>query len=71
MASTVGMAGLFALVGGALNEVVGRRPVIILSSFLFLLGAIVMACAQHKETLLIGRLIIGELKLSLVLTFSF
>ncbi|XP_063729082.1 proton myo-inositol cotransporter-like isoform X2 [Symsagittifera roscoffensis] len=53
------MAGLFALVGGALNEVVGRRPVIILSSFLFLLGAIVMACAQHKETLLIGRLIIG------------
>ena len=59
MASTVGMAGIFSLVGGVATEFLGRKPVILAASVVFGMGAVVMAAAVSKELLLVGRLIIG------------
>ena len=59
MASTVGVAGLFSLLGGALNELCGRKPVIMSSSLIFVVGAVVMAISPDKEVLLVGRIVVG------------
>ncbi|MBN3289350.1 MYCT protein, partial [Polypterus senegalus] len=59
VSSTVGSAALSALAGGVLNGLFGRRPCILLASFLFSLGAIVLMVAPNKEVLLVGRIIVG------------
>lgn len=59
VSSTVGAAALSALAGGVLNGVVGRRPCILLASLLFIAGAVVLAAAPDKETLLGGRVVVG------------
>ncbi|XP_075250865.1 proton myo-inositol cotransporter-like isoform X2 [Convolutriloba macropyga] len=59
VASTVGVAGLFSLLGGALNELCGRKPVIMSSSLIFVVGAVVMAISPDKEVLLVGRIVVG------------
>uniref|UniRef100_A0A8C4REI9 Proton myo-inositol cotransporter n=1 Tax=Erpetoichthys calabaricus TaxID=27687 RepID=A0A8C4REI9_ERPCA len=59
VSSTVGSAALSALAGGVLNGLFGRRPCILLASFLFSLGAIVLMAAPNKEVLLVGRIIVG------------
>ncbi|XP_033126179.1 proton myo-inositol cotransporter-like isoform X2 [Anneissia japonica] len=56
---TIGAAAISALIGGVLNDRFGRRPVIITSSIVFSCGSLVLGFAQDKQTLLIGRIIVG------------
>ncbi|CAB1347365.1 unnamed protein product, partial [Coregonus sp. 'balchen'] len=59
ISSTVAAAALSALAGGFLNGVFGRRVCILLASFIFTAGGIVLSAAPNKEVLLVGRLIVG------------
>lgn len=59
VSSTVGAAALSALCGGALNGWLGRRFCILTASFTFSAGGVVLSLAPDKETLLVGRLIVG------------
>lgn len=56
---TVGAAALFALIGGYLTNVFGRRPVIFLASFVFTLGSVLLGAAQNRAMLVVGRFIVG------------
>lgn len=61
--SVVSAAILGAIVGASLssfsNHIFGRKPVILLSSFLFTLGSLLMGVANTYEVLLCGRFIVG------------
>ncbi|KAJ4924686.1 hypothetical protein JOQ06_003638 [Pogonophryne albipinna] len=59
ISSTVAAAALSALLGGFLNGLFGRRVCILLASFFFAVGGIVLSTAPGKEVLLAGRLIVG------------
>ncbi|XP_040886288.1 proton myo-inositol cotransporter-like [Toxotes jaculatrix] len=59
ISSTVAAAALSALLGGFLNGLFGRRVCILLASFFFTVGGIVLSTAPSKEVLLTGRLIVG------------
>ncbi|KAL0968630.1 hypothetical protein UPYG_G00269370 [Umbra pygmaea] len=59
VSSTVGAAALSALAGGALNGVFGRRICILIASFIFTVGGVVLGVAPNKEVLLVGRIIVG------------
>lgn len=59
ISSTVAAAALSALLGGFLNGLFGRRVCILLASFFFTLGGIVLSTAPGKEALLAGRIIVG------------
>ncbi|XP_041935538.1 proton myo-inositol cotransporter [Alosa sapidissima] len=59
VSSAIAAAALSALAGGFLNGVLGRRLCILLASFIFSVGSVVMSAAPNKETLLVGRLIVG------------
>ncbi len=56
---TVGAAAVSSLVGGYLNGLYGRRICILLASFIFSAGGIIMSVAHNKEVLLCGRLTVG------------
>lgn len=56
---TVGAAAVAAIIGGVLSDVLGRKPVLIISSVIFTAGAVLMAAAPMKEVLLAGRVIVG------------
>jgi len=60
VSATILSACFNALLGGVLAERLGRRPTILLASFMFLLGSIVMCVAPGKEVLLLGRLVVGS-----------
>uniref|UniRef100_A0A8C7WV18 Major facilitator superfamily (MFS) profile domain-containing protein n=1 Tax=Oryzias sinensis TaxID=183150 RepID=A0A8C7WV18_9TELE len=59
ISSTVAAAALSALLGGFLNGLFGRRVCVLLASFCFTLGGIVLSAAPGKEALLAGRIIVG------------
>lgn len=59
ISSTVAAAALSALLGGFLNGLFGRRVCILLASFFFTVGGIVLSTAPGKEVLLAGRLVVG------------
>lgn len=59
ISSTVAAAALSALLGGFLNGLFGRRVCILLASFFFTVGGLVLSTAPGKEVLLAGRLIVG------------
>ncbi|XP_054911494.1 proton myo-inositol cotransporter-like [Poeciliopsis prolifica] len=59
ISSTVAAAALCALLGGFLNGLFGRRVCILLASFFFTVGGVVLSTAPGKEALLAGRLIVG------------
>ena len=56
---TIGFACLFALCGGVLNDRFGRKFTTILASFVFTIGAAVLAAAVNVEMLIGGRAILG------------
>ena len=56
---TVGAAAVAAIIGGVLSDVLGRKPVLIISSVVFTAGAVLMAAAPMKEVLLAGRVVVG------------
>ncbi|CAB1322772.1 unnamed protein product [Coregonus sp. 'balchen'] len=59
VSSTVGAAALSALAGGALNGLFGRRICILMASFIFTAGGVVLGAAPNKEVLLVGRITVG------------
>ncbi|XP_035383669.1 proton myo-inositol cotransporter isoform X2 [Electrophorus electricus] len=59
VSSAAAAAALSALAGGFLNGVFGRRVCVLLASFVFFVGGIVLSSAPNKEALLIGRILIG------------
>lgn len=59
VSATIGAAALFALIAGIITERFGRKVVIMIASFVFTGGAIMMALSNSKEILLIGRLVVG------------
>ena len=56
---TIAGAALAALAAGPLSDVFGRKPVLLLASFVFTVGAVVMSAAPSPLVLLIGRFIVG------------
>lgn len=56
---TIAFAALAALGAGFLCDFIGRRPVLILASVIFTLGAIIMAASVKAWMLLIGRAVVG------------
>ncbi|KAJ8300582.1 hypothetical protein KUTeg_022101 [Tegillarca granosa] len=59
VSATIAFAILFALIGGVLNEYLGRKITIIIAGFVFTAGAIVLGVAQNVIMLVIGRSILG------------
>ncbi|TRY58400.1 hypothetical protein DNTS_018485 [Danionella cerebrum] len=59
VSGTVAAAAGSALLGGPLNGLLGRRVCILTASFTFAVGGIVLGAAPNKETLLVGRLVVG------------
>lgn len=59
VSSTVGAAALSSLCGGALNGWLGRKVCILVASFIFSVGGVVLGLAPDKETLLVGRIVVG------------
>ncbi|XP_037623415.1 proton myo-inositol cotransporter-like isoform X2 [Sebastes umbrosus] len=59
VSSTVGAAALSALSGGFLNGWLGRRVCILLASFIFSVGGIILSLAPGKVVLLVGRITVG------------
>lgn len=59
VSSTVGAAALSALGGGYLNGWLGRRICILVASFIFSVGGIILSLAPDKVVLLVGRIIVG------------
>ena len=56
---TIAAAAIASLAGGFLNDILGRRRVIMLASAKFIAGAAILAAAPNQEVLLIGRFVIG------------
>src|SRR5258708_24201445 len=52
-------AAVAALGGGRLSDRLGRRTTLILTSLIFILGALICAFADSFQTLLVGRTIVG------------
>lgn len=50
---------MFSLIAGPLCHRLGRKPVILIASLLFTVGALVMGFAVDKYALVTGRLIVG------------
>lgn len=59
VSATIGTAILGALLGGFLNQWLGRKPMLVSCAAVFTTGAVVMGVAQSREVLLLGRLIVG------------
>ncbi|XP_072242521.1 proton myo-inositol cotransporter-like isoform X2 [Leuresthes tenuis] len=59
VSSTVGAAALSALTGGFLNGWLGRRICILMASFIFSVGGIILSIAPDKVVLLVGRITVG------------
>lgn len=56
---TIATAAVFAIVSGFLNEYFGRKLTIVIGSFVFTAGAVVLAVAQNIAMLIAGRAILG------------
>lgn len=56
---TVGFAAIFAIIGSPLNNWLGRKGVILISSLVFTTGSLLLGFANTKSTLLTGRAVVG------------
>lgn len=65
-----GTAAIGSLFAGPASDHFGRKKIILSSSVVFVIGAVVCAVAPEKMTLLIGRLLLGFAIGELFLNFS-
>ena len=56
---TLAAAAIAAVVGGPLNDKLGRKPTLLFASFVFTAGAVIMGVAWKAWVLLIGRIVVG------------
>lgn len=56
---TIASAWAFAIVAGMATDAFGRKPVVLVASFVFTVGAVLMGVSFNKGMLLGGRLIVG------------
>ncbi|KAK7101483.1 proton myo-inositol cotransporter-like [Littorina saxatilis] len=56
---TIAAAAVLALVGGFLNDRLGRRPVVMVASLIFTVGSLILGMAKDKYVLLVGRVVVG------------
>lgn len=59
VSSTLLAAWIFSILSGSFNDRLGRKPVIVGSSLIFVLGSILMGIAWNEVILLAGRLVVG------------
>jgi len=59
VSSTVFAAFVASLVGGNLNQSLGRKTTILVSSSVFTIGAFIMGCAWNYGSMLVGRIVVG------------
>ncbi|KAM7397155.1 hypothetical protein PAMP_020149 [Pampus punctatissimus] len=59
VSSTVGAAAVSALSGASLNGWLGRKICILVASFIFSVGGIIMSLSPDKVVLLVGRITVG------------
>lgn len=59
VSATIAAAALASIVTGVLCDILGRRPVLILASAVFTVGAAVMAASKFAWMLVVGRVIVG------------
>lgn len=59
VSSTVGAAALSSLSGGFLNGRLGRKICILVASFIFCVGGVILSLAPDKVVLLVGRITVG------------
>lgn len=59
VSSTVAAAWIASIISGRATDKFGRRPVILFSSIVFVVGSLVMAVSWTKWVLIAGRLIVG------------
>lgn len=59
VSATIAAAAFFSIVAGISTDFLGRKKTIMLASFVFAIGAVVMGAARDKEMLLVGRIIVG------------
>ena len=56
---TIAAAAISAILAGPLTDFLGRRPVLLIASLVFTIGAVVMGVSPNKYVLLFGRVIVG------------
>lgn len=59
VSSTLLAAWIFSMLSGSLTDHFGRKPVILLSSIIFVFGSLLMAFSENEVVLLAGRLVVG------------
>eukprot|EP00979_Chaetoceros_neogracilis_P000288 scaffold74_cov277-Chaetoceros_neogracile.AAC.17 len=59
VSSTVLSAFVTSLIGGSMNAKYGRKNTILVASFVFAIGAVVMGIAWNYHSLVLGRIIVG------------
>lgn len=59
VSSTLLAAWIFSIMSGMFTDKLGRKPVILLSSIIFIVGSLLMAFAMNEIPLIIGRLVVG------------
>ena len=59
VSATIGAAALFALVGGYVNNLFGRKPTILVASCVFTAGALMLGGCNSTGLLLAGRIVVG------------
>lgn len=59
VSSTVGAAAVSSLGGGFLNGRLGRKVCILVASFIFSIGGVILSAAPDKVVLLVGRITVG------------
>ncbi|CAH1782789.1 unnamed protein product [Owenia fusiformis] len=56
---TIGVAACFAIIGGFMNDRLGRKPTVLFGCCVFTIGGVVLGAAQNTTMLVLGRTILG------------
>ena len=53
------LTSLVSVAGGLMNDWIGRKPVITMASLVFMAGSLLLALAENRSMLLVGRFVVG------------